>query len=337
VTLGTVRRAPARFSLDSVARGIKAMATEEVVSVTLSAILLSVLAGTNASRDAVHRSAGIHPASRGQSAAAVDAKDGGAQSYGSAGLDLIRRYDRCRMSLLGFEIACPAVELSEYLLARWVRKQAMAVDVCTSEGLGVAIADGIRPSRIVVHGDALCDTELRCAARLGVGRIIIDSAAQADVLAECGQQRTQGILVRTADAEAHSYQWAGETGDGISFGLPFATVDTDDAITAVFAYRRLRLDGLHSDIGAQSGAFFSYPAAIGHMVAEMARIRSDNDQVLTRLSLHAERPFSDSEIALATLAVQIDEAIDDACAAMRFPRPRVLLSAGPPAPATLQT
>jgi diaminopimelate decarboxylase len=304
-----------------------------MVSVTLSAIFLSVLSATTASRDA----SGIRPASRDQSAAAVDANDGGAPPHESAGLDLIRRYERYRESLSGFEIACPAVELREYLLAQWVRKQAIAVDVCTSDELGVAISDGIRRSRMVVHGDALCDTELRCAARLGVGRIIIDSAAQAAVLAECGQQRTQGILVRTADGQAHSYQWAVETDDCIPFGLPFATVDADDAITAVVARRRLRLDGLHSEIGALNGAFFSYPAAIGHMVAEMARIRSDHDQVLTRLSLHAERPFSDSEIALATLAVQIDEAIDDACAAMSFPRPRVLLSAGPSAPAPLQT
>ncbi len=275
------------------------MATQEMVPVTLSAIFLSVLGGTTVSRDAVHRPARIRPA--------------------------FRRYDRYRKSLSGFEIACPAVELRESLLARWVKTQAMAVDVCTSEGLGVAIAGGISASRIVVHGDALCDTELRCAARLGVGRIIIDSAAQADVLAECGRRQTQGVLVRTADPQAHSDQWA------------VATVATDDAITAVFAHRHLRLDGLHSDVGAQRGAFFSYPAAIGHMVAEMARIRADHDRVLTRLSLHAERPFSDSEIALATLAVQIDEAIDDACAAMRFPRPRVLLSAGPPTPATLQT
>lgn len=102
-----------------------------------------------------------------------------------------------------------------------------------------------------MHGDALCDTELRCAARLGVGRIIIYSAAQAKVLAECGRRQTQGVLVRTADPPAHSDQWA------------VATADTDDVITAVFAHRHLRLDGLHSDVGAQRGAFFSYPAAIG--------------------------------------------------------------------------
>ena len=76
----------------------------------------------------------------------------------------------------------------------------MAVDVRTSEGLGVAVANGIHPGRIVVHGDVVCDSELRCAARLDVGRIIIDSSAQADVLAECTRQPTQGTLVRTADA-----------------------------------------------------------------------------------------------------------------------------------------
>jgi len=45
-----------------------------------------------------------------------------------------------------------------------VRKQALATDVRTSEELAVAVANGIHPARIVVHGDTMSDPELLCAA-----------------------------------------------------------------------------------------------------------------------------------------------------------------------------
>jgi diaminopimelate decarboxylase len=38
-----------------------------------------------------------------------------------------------------------------------VRKQALATDVRTSEELAVAVANGIHPARIVVHGDTMSD------------------------------------------------------------------------------------------------------------------------------------------------------------------------------------
>lgn len=286
---------------------------------TVSAILLSVLAGTTARRDVALRPIGF---------------DGhGAELHTTAGQppaghSSIRRYNLYRTSLPDIEICCAAIELRNPQLARWVRKQSLAVDVCTSEELGVAIANGIHPARIVVHGDALCDTELRRAANVGVGRIIVASASQVDLLALRNEHRTQGILVRTTDPGADSYRLAAGTDDCVPFGLPFATAETDNALRAVLGHRRLNLHGLHAEIGSQDGGFFSYPTAIGHMVAEMARIRRDYGQVPTRLSLHRDVPLCDSRVGLETLAAHIDDALDDACAAMRFPRPRVLLSTG---------
>jgi diaminopimelate decarboxylase len=60
----------------------------------------------------------------------------------------------------------------------------------------------------------------------------------------------------------------------------------------------------------------------------MARLRRRHGKVLTRLSLHRDAPLSDSRTESEELAERIDEALDDACASMRFPRPRVLLSFG---------
>ncbi|MCW2649943.1 MAG: diaminopimelate decarboxylase [Mycobacterium sp.] len=213
-------------------------------------------------------------------------------------------------------------------MARWVRKQSMAVDVRTSRQLGVAIATGIHPVRIVVDAADDCDTELRCAAYVGVGRMIVGSSSQADFLAVCNEPRTQGVLVRTTDPAARSWP-ENDRDDTGTFGLPFATASTDRTVEAVLAHRRLSLQGLHCTVGWHHGGFFSSEAAIDHMVAELSRIRRRHDIVLTRLSLRREGPLLDSVVELRTLAAQIDGALDNACATMRFPRPRVLVSFAP--------
>jgi diaminopimelate decarboxylase len=80
-----------------------------------------------------------------------------------------------------------------------VRKQALATDVRTSEELAVAVANGIHPARIVVHGDTMSDPELICAANVGVGRVIIDSFAEADYRALCNEKRIQAVLLGMKD------------------------------------------------------------------------------------------------------------------------------------------
>jgi diaminopimelate decarboxylase len=80
-----------------------------------------------------------------------------------------------------------------------VRKQALATDVRTSEELAVAVANGVHPARIVVHGDTMSDPELLCGANVGVGRVIIDSFAEADYRALCNEKRIQAVLLGMKD------------------------------------------------------------------------------------------------------------------------------------------
>jgi diaminopimelate decarboxylase len=109
-----------------------------------------------------------------------------------------------------------------------------------------------------------------------------------------------------------------------------ASGDADDAVGAVLDGRRLDLIGLQCEIGSREHDFISYPAAIGHMIAAMTHIRERHDVVLGRLVLGGGRavPAGDWAVQLPKLASEIDESLDDACATLRFPRPRVGVSAG---------
>lgn len=214
------------------------------------------------------------------------------------------------------EIALPALSLRNSAVAKWVRDQDVAVDVRSSEDLGVALAAGVHPARVTLHADGLTANEiLFCTANLAVGRVVVNSTEQVDLLCSVGPQRRQGVFVRMPDANAPAYGPAREA---------------DDAIGAILDQRRLDLLGLQCEIGPRERDFISYPAAIGHMIAAMAHIRDDRGVVLTRLALGGGRavPPGNWAVQLPHLASEIDESLDDACATLRFPRPMVTVSAG---------
>ena len=78
-------------------------------------------------------------------------------------------------------------------------------------------------------------------------------------------------------------------GDGVPSGFRFDSNESDTAIAAVLDHEWLNLVGLHCEVGSQDHDFVSYPAAIGHMIAEMTQVRRNHGVVLTRLGLGGGR------------------------------------------------
>jgi diaminopimelate decarboxylase len=270
------------------------------VSVTLSDVFLSVLLGTTPHASATRR----FRLARGE------------QSQIPPLAGPLRRCVIYRSAFPMTEIALPALALRNYVVAKWVRDKSVAVDVRSSEDLEVSLAAGIHPARVTLHADGLSANEiLFCTANLGVSRVVVNSIEQVDLISSVVPQRRQGVLVGMTDVNAPAYGAAGEA---------------DDVVGAIVDRSRLDLIGLHCEIGARDRDFISYPAAIGHMIAEMAHIRDDHDIVLTRLALGGGRavPPGDWAVQLPKLATEIDESLDDACATLRFPRPRVALATG---------
>jgi diaminopimelate decarboxylase len=287
---------------------------EEGVSVTLSAFLLSVLSGNTPHAQAAVRGSD-------------DTRDHRSRSQSPEQEDLLR-YKTYRRSFPMTEIALSATALRNRAIAKWVRDHHVAVDVRTGEELAVAIAAGVRLRRLTLYADALTGSELTAAVNLGVGRVVAGSVQQIELLRSVVAQRAQDVVIHMTDANTPILAIAG--GDAqVSCGFRFDSNEADTAIAAVLNHEWLNLVGLHCEVGAQDHDFVSYPAAIGHMIAEMAQVRRNHGAVLTRLGLGAGRavPSGDWAVELPQLAVQIDESLDDACATLRFPRPVVVLSA----------
>lgn len=217
----------------------------------------------------------------------------------------MRRCAITRRSLGTVELALPAMALKDHVVAKWARDHGVAVVVRTGPDLGAAIGAGIHPMRLTVHADGLIANELLfCTANLGVGRVVVTTTEQIELLAASAvPHRRQRVLV----------------------GM--TRVAKREAVTAVLGGRRLDLVGMSCEIGSDEHHFVSYPAAIGDMLAEMKRVHREYGVVLTRIAIGGGGfVFGDGPDDLSELAAVIDETLDDACATLRFPRPVVVIA-----------
>jgi diaminopimelate decarboxylase len=128
-------------------------------------------------------------------------------------------------------------------------------DAATGGELHLALNAGFAAERIVLHGNAKSEDELRMALERRVGLIVIDNFDEIDRLQQLLAERgaadgDQAVLVRvTPDVR-------GETHEKISTGqadskFGFSTARAHEAFERVQAVDGLSLQGLHAHIGSQ--------------------------------------------------------------------------------------
>ncbi len=132
---------------------------------------------------------------------------------------------------------------------RALAEEGLGCDVAGAGELVHALAAGVDPARIYLHGNAKTDEDLQRAIDAGVGTAVIDNFDDIDRL-ERLVTGEQGVLVRVIPGVRPDTHAAVATGqDDSKFGL--AAGDARRAIARLRGSDRLRLDGLHVHIGSQ--------------------------------------------------------------------------------------
>ena len=143
-------------------------------------------------------------------------------------------------------------------------------DVATGGELHLALKAGFTPERIVVHGNAKSEGELRMALRHRVGLIVLDNFDELDrlerLLAEgvSADRGGQPVLVRVTPGVR------GDTHEKISTGqadskFGFAMAEAREALARVQAVPGLALAGVHAHIGSQLIELAPFRAAVAQL------------------------------------------------------------------------
>lgn len=148
---------------------------------------------------------------------------------------------------------------------RLMASDGTGVDVAGAGELAMALAGGVDPALIVLHGNAKTPAELAMAVSAGVGLIVIDNADDIDRLEDLVRSE-QPVLLRVIPGVRPDTYEAVATGQaGSKFGLPIPAAR--EAIARLRHSDKLRLDGLHMHIGSQILSPEAYAPAIEAIAA----------------------------------------------------------------------
>jgi diaminopimelate decarboxylase len=139
-------------------------------------------------------------------------------------------------------------------MARLVDEEGMHLDVATGGELHVALAAGVPPDRLVLHGNNKSEAELRRAREVGVGRTVVDSFDELDRLdrLHAADGRVPRMLIRaTPGVEAHTHEFVRTGQVDSKFGFGVASNDLAKAVERAAGSPAVELVGIHAHIGSQ--------------------------------------------------------------------------------------
>lgn len=209
-------------------------------------------------------------------------------------------------------------------VARLVADEGLGLDAVSGGELYVALRAGFPAERIHLHGNAKPRAELEQALAAGVGKIVVDTLDELELLARMTDTRPepQPILLRLSpdiapDTHAHM-----QTGSAASkFGLPLDALDA--AAARLLHAPGLRLAGLHTHLGSQILDYRPIAQAIGVLLDCAARLRDQHHLMVAEISpggglgtpYTADQPSPDIGAYVAAIA----QAMRAGCAERGFP------------------
>ncbi|MFH1833617.1 MAG: diaminopimelate decarboxylase, partial [bacterium] len=157
-------------------------------------------------------------------------------------------------------------------------EEGLSIDVSSGGELYVALSAGVPPDKIYMHGNNKTSGELEFAIRENVGRLVVDSFNELELLVRLAAERDARVpvLLRITPGikpSTHGYVQTGQIDSKFGFGLSDGSAM--EAIRAVLGAKTVELKGIHAHIGSQIFALRSYAKAIELIVEFMKAVRDE--------------------------------------------------------------
>lgn len=137
-------------------------------------------------------------------------------------------------------------------IVKWIDRLGLNLDVSTGGELALALAGGISPDRIGLHGNNKSLYEIGRAVTASVGAIVIDSEIEIERIASVAgaQDKIQGVRIRVnSGVHAHTHEYLATAREDQKFGI--AISDVPALVEKIRSHSHLKFLGLHSHIGSQ--------------------------------------------------------------------------------------
>ena len=161
-------------------------------------------------------------------------------------------------------------------IARWMTEAGLFLDVASGGELAVALAAGVDPRRIGLHGNNKSVAEIDRAVAVGIGVVIIDSLIEIERVADAAERhgRRQPVRLRvTSGVHASTHEYLATAREDQKFGIPLT--DAENAAALIRSHPQLEFLGLHCHIGSQIFDTEGFAESARRLMAVHARLLQD--------------------------------------------------------------
>lgn len=140
------------------------------------------------------------------------------------------------------------------MILKIVKQEGLGLDVVSGGELFMALRAGVSPELIYFHGNNKSPAELEMALDNNVGRVVVDSFYELELLDRlaAARHRRQAILLRLSPGvEAHTHDFRKTGILDSKFGFPISTGQAEEAVQRAASAGGLELLGYHCHIGSQ--------------------------------------------------------------------------------------
>lgn len=220
-------------------------------------------------------------------------------------------------------------------VAHWISEIGIGIDVATGGELAAALAGGVDPSMIEVHGNNKSLSEIDRAVSIGVNTIVMDSLYEIDRVAEAARKhgKRQAVLIRlTPGIEAHTHESISTAHEDVKFGFSIASGAAWKAVEIISTLPELELRGVHCHIGSQIFGTEAFEIAADRLLGFMAKYRDTYGAELPELDLGGGYgiAYLPNEITVepADVLPTIGQAVREACAKYSLEIPFISIEPG---------
>jgi len=158
-------------------------------------------------------------------------------------------------------------------IVTWVDQLGLSIDVASGGELAAALAGGIDPARIGLHGNNKSIAEIGRAVAVGVGAIVVDSEIEIERIASAAgaQDKVQAVRLRVnTGVHANTHDFLATAREDQKFGIPLA--DAPALVAKIRADRHLKFLGIHQHVGSQIFAPEGFVESTKRLVALHAEL-----------------------------------------------------------------
>ncbi|CAB5239881.1 unannotated protein [freshwater metagenome] len=220
-------------------------------------------------------------------------------------------------------------------VARWIAEIGIGIDVCTGGELAVALAGGINPAKIEVHGNNKSVEEINSAVKARVGTIVIDSLYEIERVALAAKSAgvVQKVLLRlTPGIEAHTHESIATAHEDVKFGFSIASGAAWTAVLATQNHPEIELRGFHSHIGSQIFGTESFGIAADRLIEFLGKYRDEFNAELPELDLGGGYAIAyvpgDKELTPHKVLPALFKSVNEACKKYSLSIPKISIEPG---------